>query len=126
MEFTLTIKLKASAEHVYNTWLSSKGHSEMTGGTALASDKVGIRFSAWDGYIEGENIELIPFTKIVQSWRTSQFELHEDDSQIEITLNEVDGFTELTLIHSNVPENGDHYINGWENHYFSPMRAYFN
>lgn len=37
----------------------------------------------------------------------------------------MDGETELTLTHSNVPESGEHYIKGWDEHYFKPMKAYF-
>ncbi|MEO1262846.1 MAG: SRPBCC domain-containing protein [Bacteroidota bacterium] len=49
----------------------------------------------------------------------------EEDSQVEIILTEMDGETELTLIHTNVPENGAHYKKGWEDHYFQPMKKYF-
>ncbi len=115
-----------TAKEIYKTWLSSEGHSNMTGGEATISEKIGGRFTAWDGYIEGKNIELEPYKRILQSWRTSQFEDHEKDSQLEILLNEVDGQTELTLIHTNVPESGEHYKKGWDNHYFQPMKLYFS
>jgi activator of HSP90 ATPase len=126
MEFTMKTTINTTAKEIYTTWLSSKGHTDMTGGEAEISAKIGERFSAWDGYIEGNNIALEPAKRIVQSWRTSQFEESEKDSQIEILLNEIDGQTELTLIHTNVPESGEHYKNGWENHYFKPMKEYFS
>lgn len=126
MEFTLKTKINTSCKEIYSAWLSSEGHTNMTGGEATTSAKAGDDFTAWDGYIEGKNIELKPYNRIVQSWRTSQFEAHEEDSQIEILLNEVDGQTELTLIHTNVPESGEHYKQGWENHYFQPMKDYFS
>ena len=107
MEFTLKTKIDTSAEKIYSSWLSSEGHSKMTGGMANISDKIGDNFTAWDGYIEGKNIELEPYKRILQSWRTSQFLENEQDSQLEILLNEVDGQTELTLIHTNVPESGE-------------------
>lgn len=125
MEFTLITNFPTSAKKIYKAWLSTQGHTKMTLGTAFTSDKVGDPFSAWDGYINGKNIELVPYTKIVQSWRSSQFEEHEKDSQIEILLKELDGITELTLTHSNVPESGEHYKKGWDDHYFKPMKVYF-
>lgn len=125
MEFKLKTIINATAEQIYTAWLSSKGHTDMTGGEAFISDEVGAKFTAWDGYIEGKNLELKPNDRILQSWRTSQFEPHEQDSQIEIILNETDGQTELILNHTNVPESGEHYIQGWDNHYFQPMKAYF-
>ena len=126
MEFTLKTKINATVEQIYRAWLSSDGHTNMTGGIANVSDKIGDRFTAWGGYIEGSNIELVPFNKIVQSWRTSQFEIDEEDSQIEIWLSELNGQTELILIHSNVPESGEHYIKGWDKSYFQPMKIYFS
>jgi activator of HSP90 ATPase len=125
MEFTLKTTLKARSEEIYKVWLSSEGHTQMTGGAAIATDQIGGVFTAWDGYIEGENSALEPYTRIVQSWRTSQFDPEETDSQIEILLHEIDGQTELTLIHSNVPESGAHYKKGWNEHYFQPMKKHF-
>ena len=126
MEFTLRTKVNASAKAIYEAWLSSEGHTKMTGGEAEASDKIGERFIAWDGYIEGINIELVPNERIVQSWRSSQFDDNEMDSKIEVVLKESDDQTELILTHSKIPEDGDHYKRGWEEHYFTPMRAYFS
>ena len=126
MEFTLKVKIPTTAKEVYTNWLSSEGHTKMTGGVASISSEIGSHFTAWDGYIEGKNLELNPYNRILQSWRTSQFEKHEEDSQIEILLTEFDGYTELILIHTNVPESGEHYKKGWDNHYFKPMQEYFS
>ena len=126
MEFTLKTRIKASAKEIYNTWLDGEGHTKMTGGAATGSNEIGAQFTAWDGYIQGRNIELEPYRRIVQSWRTTQFKEKEEDSQIEILLHEVDGKTDLTLIHSKVPEDGEHYMQGWDDHYFQPMKAYFS
>ena len=125
MEFTLNTKIKATAKEIYTNWLSSAGHTKMTGGAASGSDIVGDNFTAWDGYIGGKNLVLDPYNRIVQSWRTSQFEEGEEDSQIEIRLVEHCDYTELTLIHTKVPESGEHYIEGWNTHYFQPMKEYF-
>lgn len=126
MEFTLTTTIKAAPEMVYEAWLSSEKHSEMTGGEAVVSSELNAEFTAWDEYITGKNIELESGKRIVQSWRTVQFEEDEQDSQIEILLSEKNGETELTLIHTNVPESGEHYIKGWDQSYFQPMKTYFN
>ena len=126
MEFTLKTVIKASMTEIFNTWLSSSGHTKMTGGEAVFSDKIGERFTAWDGYIEGTNIHLEPYRRIVQSWRTSDFEKEDQDSQIEILLREVDEGTELTLIHTNLPESGEHFKKGWDDHYFQPMKLFFS
>lgn len=126
MEFTLKHTFNVSAQQIYDAWMDSESHTRMTGGDADIKNEVGTNFTAWDGYIEGTNLELEPGKRIVQTWRTSEFEDHEDDSRIEILLKEGDGRTELTLIHTNLPAHGKQYISGWDNHYFQPMEAYFS
>lgn len=126
MEFTVSTMLKASPKTIYDIWLDSEGHSKMTGGFAEITDQEGNSFSAWDGYISGKNLELEPGKRIVQSWRTTEFKEDEPDSQIEVLLEEKNDQTELTLIHTNVPEDGEPYIQGWHDHYFEPMKEYFS
>lgn len=126
MKFSIKKIIKSSPKEIYKAWLSNEGHSAMTGGSAEISEEIGASFSAWDGYIEGENIELIPFSYIKQSWRTSEFEDSDEDSILEIRLHEIEGGTELSLEHRNLPAHGEQYIQGWEDHYFSPMLNYFS
>jgi uncharacterized protein YndB with AHSA1/START domain len=124
--FTLTTTIPASAQDIYDAWLDSAGHSEMTGGEASMSDQIGTEVSAADGYISGRNLELVPGERIVQSWRTTEFTDDHEDSIITVTLEEVDGETLLTLIHSNVPDGQTSYQRGgWQEHYFEPMIEYF-
>jgi len=125
MEFTLKTTFKTTAKQIYKAWLSTRGHTMMTGGEAFVSDRVGDPFTAWDGYIKGENLILEPYQKIVQSWRSDTFKENEEDSQIEVLLTEAGDETELTLMHTNLPEDGGHYIQGWQENYFEPMKAYF-
>lgn len=126
--FTLTATIPASPEEIYQAWLDSVGHSGMTGGAASMSDLIGAEVSAWDGYISGRNLELIPGERIVQSWRTTEFADEHDDSVITVVLQElgdVEG-TLLTLEHSNVPDEHRSYEEGgWQENYFGPMVAYF-
>ena len=125
--YTLTAIIPASPAEVYQAWLDSIGHSEMTGGEAEMSDQVGAEVSAWDGYISGRNLELVPGERIVQSWRTSEFGDEHEDSLITIMLQEVGGGTLLTLEHSNVPDEQRGYEeDGWQSNYFEPMVAYFS
>ncbi len=125
--YTLTATIPASPEEIYDAWLDSLGHSEMTGSPATMSDQVGAEVSAWEGYITGRNIELVPGERIVQSWRTSEFNDEHEDSVITLVLEPVEGGTLLTLEHSNVPDEQKSYEEGgWESNYFEPMIAYFS
>ena len=110
---------------IYNAWLYSEEHSKMTGGEASCGDKIGDKFSAWDGYIQGRNLKLISNQEIVQSWRTSEFTDNDEDSKLIIRFKEIESGTALTLIHSNIPEGQTQYKQGWIDHYFIPMKQYF-
>jgi uncharacterized protein YndB with AHSA1/START domain len=124
--FTLTAAIPATPVEIYQAWLDSLGHSEMTGGEASMSDEVGAEVTAWDGYISGRNLELIPGERIVQSWRTAEFGDADEDSVITVVLQEIGAGTLLTLEHRNVPDEHRSYEEGgWQSNYFEPMIAYF-
>jgi activator of HSP90 ATPase len=124
---SLEIILNTSADQFYKDWLTSETHSDFTGGEAKTSDKVGADFSAWDGYIAGKNIELTPGKKIVQSWRTVEFNENDEDSIIELEIEAIgSNESKLTLHHKNIPAGaGEKYKTGWEEHYLEPMTNYY-
>src|SRR5579859_121560 len=126
-QYTLTTVIPATARDIYDAWLDSVAHSKMTGGQATASAEPGAEFVAWDGYITGRNLELIPGERIVQAWRTTRFPEDHEDSIVTLTFEERDGGTLMTLSHSNVPEGHLGYEQGgWQKSYFEPMIAYFS
>ena len=89
--------IPASAERIYQAWLDSAEHSAFTGGPAEVDPKIGGRFTAWDGYIEGVTLELEPGRRIVQSWRSSDFPNDADDSRLEVILDETQVFGRSVL-----------------------------
>jgi activator of HSP90 ATPase len=124
--FTISEILPAKPAEIYEAWLSSEGHTAMTGSPAKVDRKVGGEFSAWDGYIFGKTLELMSDQCIVQTWRTSEFPEDAPDSHLEVLLEEVAEGTKITLTHSNMPEaQADSYRQGWEDFYFKPMKEYF-
>jgi len=126
-EFTLTVTLPASAEEIYEAWLSTNGHSQMTGSPAKVDGRVKGDFTAWDGYIQGTTLELQPYRRILQAWRTTDFPPGSADSRLEVLLEAVEGGVQITLHHSDIPAGqGEEYRQGWEDYYFQPMQAYFS
>jgi len=124
--FTLTTTIPASPKEIFEAWLTSEGHSQMTGSKAEVQEGADGEFTAWDGYISGRTLKKEPHHRIVQAWRTSEFPDNNPDSRVEITLDEVHEGTKITLIHKQIPDGqGDNYKQGWEEFYFTPMRAYF-
>jgi len=125
-EFTLTVNFNTSAETIYKAWTSTQGHTLMTGSPAKVNGTVNGELTAWDGYIWGTFLELDANKRILQAWRTGEFPEDAEDSQVEILLQEIDGKTKLTLIHTNIPAGqSESYRQGWEDFYFKPMREYF-
>ena len=125
VSFEVSDSYPADAERIYSAWLDSDAHTKMTGGEATASDQVGGSFTAWGGYITGNNLELEPGRRILQSWRTTEFPENTQDSRLEVLFSEEDGRTTVTLRHSSLPENGMKYKQGWVDHYLDPMKDEF-
>ncbi len=125
MEFTVSAIIEAPASEIYNGWLDSDVHSKMTGAEAIVSNEINGTFSTWDEYISGVNLDLKP-GYIKQSWRTIEFEVSQPDSIVEITFEEVEPKkTVITLHHKNLPLQDIQYKKGWAEHYFEPMKEYF-
>ena len=125
METTIirqTASFKANPQDIYEALMDPKKHSELTGGNAVTSRKVGGHFTAYDGYVEGKNIELIPDKLIVQKWRGSDWpEGH--FSTVIFLLEEVDENTRLTFIQVGVPEDQFADISeGLREFYWRPMK----
>lgn len=115
-----------SAKKLYTAWLSSKDHSAFTGSSADVDPKVNGLFSAWDGYITGKTLELTPYTRILQSWRTTDFTDSDEDSLLEVLFREENNRTEITLKHTNLPpDTASDYKKGWMEYYFKPMSEFF-
>lgn len=118
--------IPARPDVVYAAWLSARGHAAMTGSAATASARKGGSFTAWDGYIQGRNIELVPSTRIVQSWRTTDFPPDAPDSRLVVDLEDSATGTRLTLHHTSLPPGqAPLYRRGWKEFYFDPMKKYF-
>jgi len=118
--------IPAAPEDLFDAWLDGEGHAEMTGADATGKATVGARFTAWGGYIQGANLELTRPSRIVQSWRTSQFGDADADSRLEIQFEAAEGGTLISLNHTGLPPaQVSDYLQGWEDHYFRPMREHF-
>jgi activator of HSP90 ATPase len=125
LEFTVSDVIPCDPFNLYEAWLSSEGHANLTGSPANASDQVDGEFRAWDGYIWGRNLELEPGKRILQAWRTSEFDKSAPDSLVEIRFEPSGKETKVTIRHWNLPADGTQYQQGWIDFYFSPMKAYF-
>jgi uncharacterized protein YndB with AHSA1/START domain len=122
----IQVDLPVSPERVYRAWLDGHEHSQFTGSDAKIEAREGGKYSAWDGYITGETQVVTPFTRIVQTWRTTEFPDGSPDSLLEIKLEPTCLGALLTLDQSGIPDGqAKQYLEGWEDYYFRPMKEYF-
>ncbi len=119
-----TVTFNASPHDVYEALMDSEKHSQFTRAKASISREVGGAFTAYDGALSGTILELVPDTKIVQSWRGS------DDgwvpghySTATFSLEAIDGGTRLTFVQTGVPQQSVEQINqGWQTYYWPKMK----
>lgn len=134
--FTLKRVIRATPKRLFEAWLNSMEHSDMTGRVATAGVKIGELFTAHDGCITGKNIEIDPYQRIVQEWHSEIPGFESVGSRVEVVLstlsdcgaiaNAHDEGTTMIIHHSMLPV-GQLLFNSewWEDVYFKPMDAYF-
>ena len=126
IHFEIDDLIPAPVEEVYEAWLDSQSHSEMTGGKAEVSNETGAQFTAHEGYIQGQNVELEKGRQIHQLWRTKDFKETDVDSHVRISFYNEDGQTRIKLHHTFIPDGQPDYRDGWKKYYLEPMKNYFS
>lgn len=122
-DFTLTARFPVPPKRVYDAWLDAATHGAMTGSEATVD---GDAFTAWGGYIEGEYTSREHARRIEMVWRTADFGELENSAMVVVDLAPEGAGTLVTLTQSNTPASqGDRYVAGWRDFYFTPMAAYF-
>ncbi len=121
-----TALIDASPLEVYEAFVDPKTHAAFTGQSATGAPRVGGKFTAGDGYIMGKHLELERGKRILQEWTTSEWPEGSPPSLLELTLKAKGKKTELTMVHSKVPEDQvDYYAEGWKEWYWGPLKKYF-
>lgn len=117
-----SVTFEASPHAVYEALMDSRKHARFTGAKARISRKVNGKFTAYDGYIEGVHVDLVPGKRIVQSWRGIDWpEGH--FSKAAFSLKKIKNGTRLIFIQSGVPVQHHHAISqGWRDYYWKPMK----
>jgi len=119
-----TILFSAAPSDVYELLMDQRKHSAFTGGRARISRKEGGKFSIYDGYITGENLELVQDERIVQTWVPAEDCWPEGHvSTAKFVLKPYRGGTRLTFTQTQIPVDcGDRFDIGWKEHYWTPMK----
>ena len=128
---TLTQKIVFKNQRVpdlYAMYLNSKEHTNLTGNnTAKISTKEGAKFSIYEGYSWGKNLQLVTNKLIVQSWRSSDWKKSDVDSTLILSFEQIGNDGILTMIHANVPDNQVASLKkGWNDFYWTPWKKYLS
>ena len=117
-----TRTFEASAKDLYEAIMDSRKHAKFIGAPAKISAKVGGKFTAYGGSLEGENLELRPNKKIVQTWRSNDWPAGHY-SRATFTFVPVGGRkTRMTFTQSGIPEGHFEDIKqGWITYYWEPL-----
>jgi activator of HSP90 ATPase len=116
----------ATPAEVYKLIMDPKTHAAFTGTRVTMSNKVNGKFSVFDGYAKGYNIELAEGKKIVQAWHFAEDGWPDDHYSICTFLFEsVDGKTRLKFIQTGVPEHKvEELKEGWKQYYWNPIKTF--
>jgi len=111
---------------LYEFFMDSKKHTAATGMPAKISRKVGGKWSAFGGMIQGKTLALVPNRMIVQAWRSSQWKKADPDSILVARFEKsASGGATVALTHVGVPEYDQEGVKqGWTKYYWDPWKTY--
>jgi activator of HSP90 ATPase len=115
--------LPAPPSTIYRMLTDPVEHGAFTGTVCEGEPIETGSFTASSGYISGRYEILEPDRLIVCSWQTSEWPKDAPPSRLEFVLKPVEGGTELTMTHSELPASqAEDYRQGWIDFYWTPMR----
>lgn len=116
----------ATASEIYEALLDEAKHSLFTGAEAIIDREIDGKFSVYDEYCYGYNIELIPNKKIVQAWHFVEDNWPDDHYSICTFLLKQNGDkTVLTFTQTGIPEHKLAALTkGWEDYYWQPLKEF--
>jgi activator of HSP90 ATPase len=114
----------APVETVFAAIADSEQHAAVTGAPADLGSEPGSAFTTHGGAIEGWLLAIAPNEYIVQAWRPADWAAG-IYSVVRYDFAASGDATELTLMHSSVPEGaGVHLEDGWNERYWGPLADY--
>ncbi|MBM75344.1 MAG: hypothetical protein CMK59_08075 [Proteobacteria bacterium] len=120
------IVLTASPKQVYYVWLTPAYHGALTEGLASIEPQVNGHVRLWSGAVQGVIKELIPNKRIVQTWKTADWEPFEDPSFLILEIKEHTVGCSLSIDHDNIPERlYEQFEFAWNSFYFPRLRQFF-
>ncbi len=119
-----SVRFRTAPQKLFEMYLDSKKLSKSTGMPARIGRKVGGRFRAFNGMLEGTNLLIVPGKQIVQLWRATHWK-NEDWSILILTFSKVAGGAQIDLAHVGVPAYDQKGVReGWPKYYWRPWKDF--
>ncbi|MDH3794514.1 MAG: SRPBCC domain-containing protein [Nitrosopumilus sp.] len=120
------INFNVPAKKLFQTYIDAKKHSESINAKVTIKNKTNTKFTSWDNYISGKNLHLVPYSLIVQSWRTQDWNKRDPDSILILSFLQNAKNSTIEMIHVNVPDSKAAELKtGWNEYYWKPWKKYF-
>lgn len=121
-----TVDVPVSTERVYRAWLDGGEHSRFTGKPARIQAEPGGALSLMDGKIEGKVLSMVPYDRIVQTWRNKD-EPESQEHQIELVLEDTCLGSQIHARHlGETTDRSQRYLKEWEIDYLRDLSRYFD
>ena len=121
-----SVRFRTSPQALFDLYFHSKKHSRSTGAPARISPKVGGKFTAFGGQLEGKILFFLPGKQIVQLWRASHWK-KEDWSILVLNFSRVAGGAQIDLVHIGVPTYDHKGVRqGWPKYYWRPWKKFLS
>jgi len=125
-----TVFENTASSILYDTFLSSKHHSNIRGG--MPADIQAVEGGIWNinnGHLYGKILKLVKDKLIVLSWRSGVTTVEEDlDMIVILHFCQSNKNTIVELIHSLIPDEQRYeiYLKNWNERYWIPWKNYVN
>jgi uncharacterized protein YndB with AHSA1/START domain len=122
--------IAAPPRPVFELLTNGTRFSAATGQPAEITDREGDSFALFGGRVEGRQIELVPYERIVQAWRFGAEHPSPWEpgvySTVRFTLEPARDGTHLVIDHTGIPAEWiEHISSGYPTFYQDPITKYF-
>ena len=122
-------EFRTTAEEMYQTFVDPQRLAAFTRSPPKLFEgaKKGGKFELFGGNVSGEYLELVPNTKVVQSWRLGQWPAgHYSTLKIEFDQNDVDHVTTMRVTWDGVPAGQEEVTKrNWLEYYVKSIKTTF-
>ena len=119
----LNFTINATIEQIWAALTQASEIEKWDGGpNVIMDDKMGTKFTLWDGSIFGTNIEVQPQKLLKQEWSVAAWA---NPSIVTFTLTPHRDQTTVFLDHQNIPDEDVKDIkSGWNDYYLGAIKTY--